>query len=78
MKDTLSKEQDEEIAKKARKEELLAAGQYDEHLSKAHSKKLKRILKHNQKDEVEDHAAKLKAYALEEEAKENKVKRVYA
>jgi len=66
----MTTEQDEEIACKARKEELLAAGQYDEHLSQAKSAKLKHILKHNKKDEIEDHAAKLKRFIVKEEEKE--------
>jgi hypothetical protein len=70
MKDTLSKERDEEISKRAIKEEILAAGEYAEHLLKAKDPKLKKILKHNQKDEIKDHVAKLKSYVLKEEAKE--------
>lgn len=59
-------EEDREIAKKARKEELLAAGQYDGHLLKAKDRKLRKILNHNKKDEIEDHAANLERYAKAE------------
>lgn len=69
MKDTLAKERDEEIAKKAHCKELLAAGEYAEDLTKAKDQKLRKILKRNQKDELEDHAAKLEGYVREEEAK---------
>ena len=74
MKDTLAKERDEEIAKKAKLEEVLAAGAYDVALSKAKDPKLRKILKENQKDEVEDHAAKLAGYLIGEEAKEHRVR----
>jgi len=70
MKDSLAKEKDKEIAKKEDKLELGAAGYYAEDLLKAKDPKLKKILLHNQKDEVEDHAAKLEAYVKEAEAKE--------
>lgn len=70
MKDTLSKERDEEIAKKSKVEEVLAAGAYEVALSKAKDPKLRKILKHNQSDEVNDHAATLETYLLREEAKE--------
>ena len=66
----LQEELDEEIAKKARREELLAAGQYDEYIRKASSTKLKKILEANKKDEIEDHAAKLEKFVKEHEAKE--------
>ena len=63
-------ESDEEIAKCAEKQEVLAAGEYAEHLTKAKSEKRKEILKHNQKDELEDHAKKLKDFIIEKEAQE--------
>jgi len=62
--------EDKEIAKKAKHEELKAIGQYDMHLAKAQHPKLRAILEYNKMDELE-HAYKLKAWLLAQEAKEH-------
>ncbi|MEM4097969.1 MAG: hypothetical protein QXS81_04715 [Candidatus Micrarchaeaceae archaeon] len=56
----------------------MAAGQYDEAIAKAKSKKLRKILEHNKNDEINDHAARLEAYSKEREAKEKHKKLAYA
>jgi hypothetical protein len=60
---------DEAIAKKAMKEEITATLQYDTHIAEATDPKLIKILKHNQHDEISDHAKHLGLYYLMKEAK---------
>ena len=70
--ENLKTERDEEIAKCAIKEETLAAGEYAAHLAKATGRKLRKVPKENQNDELAEHVGKLKEYLLSEEAKEQK------
>lgn len=68
----MTTENDEHIVAEEFKREIDAAGYYRKDLKHIKDKKLRKILKHNMKDELEDHAKKLNKFALEEEKKERK------
>ena len=63
---------DEDVAKKALDEELIASEQYTKHIADAKSEPLRKILKHNKSDELNDHAAKLAGFLIEELQKEKR------
>jgi len=70
----MTNESDEEIAREAYQGEYLTVDQYNGLIKKAKNANLKRILKHNRKDEISDHAKKLGKFVLEHEAKEKRVR----